>query len=296
MLCAAITRCNRSMPGTRSRRWRRFVTAMATGICWTPVPQWHPVPIAGPRWRRGMPTDWRRSSTGTRRRPGQLPSVTLPPNGWYVRGGDGEALLGYSALVDGHRADYVDSRAYVYANGRGHLTRFPRATTNGQLVARRRDDHTVELFAAGRWPGHGDLARRASGHRAWRWMQTASHCERRTRGSVAGSSTSRPFRGPSATSSRPSLLRTNRSTCDRVTVVPGETISLRPGGQTLSIPEDAKIGSQIWHEVDWQVDRFYGRATRDYRAEQDRTGLRSAAHIARCSRRHRDRAIWRRAA
>ena len=39
-------------------------------------------------------------------------------------------------------------------------------------------------------------------------------------------------------------------TCDRVTVVPGETVSLQPGGQTLSIPDDAKIGSQIWHTVD----------------------------------------------
>ena len=49
-------------------------------------------------------------------------------------------------MIDGHRADYVDSPAYLYANGRGRLTRFPRAACNGQLIVHKRAGESLELI------------------------------------------------------------------------------------------------------------------------------------------------------
>ncbi len=78
-----------------------------------------------------------------------LPQAELPPNGWYVHDTTDHQLTAFSAMVDGHRADYVDSPAYVYANGRGTLTRFPRATCDGQLIANWQPDGTVEVIPVG---------------------------------------------------------------------------------------------------------------------------------------------------
>ena len=60
----------------------------------------------------------------------------LPPNGWFAQSAD-KKLVAWSALVDGHRADYVDSPAYLYADGRGQFTRFPKLATDGQLIVHR---------------------------------------------------------------------------------------------------------------------------------------------------------------
>jgi hypothetical protein len=72
--------------------------------------------------------------------------MTLPPNGWRVEDTKNRKLTAWSALVDGHRADYVDSPAYVYANGRGRFTRFDRAACDGQLVAHKREKGAAELI------------------------------------------------------------------------------------------------------------------------------------------------------
>ncbi|MHB0957505.1 MAG: hypothetical protein ACYC0X_25790 [Pirellulaceae bacterium] len=178
-----------------------------------------------------------------------LSPITLPPNGWYVQGGESDAILAYSALVDGHRADYVDSRAYVYANGRGHLTRFPRATTRGQLVARRRDDDTFELFALGDATIQG-IALDGQSASATALDEAGNPLQapeiRFSRGIVyvmpvanAVSYILTPMPAPAAS-----------LTSDRTTVIPGETISLGTSGQTLTIPKDATPGSQIWHAAD----------------------------------------------
>ena len=181
----------------------------------------------------------------------QLPAITLPPNGWYVRGGQGDPLLAYSATVNGHRADYVDAPAYVYANGRGELTRFPKATTTGQLVARLRDDDTIELFGLGENPLMGvSLNGRAA---------TAVALD--AAGNPLGETTTRCSRGivyvspvPSAVSYllTPIAAPDVPLSCDRTTVMPGETITIGPAGTTVSIPKDAQIGTQFWQEVDGQ--------------------------------------------
>ena len=47
----------------------------------------------------------------------------LPPNGYFAKSPDGRLLV-FSAMKDGHRADYCHSPAYVYCDGRGAFTRF----------------------------------------------------------------------------------------------------------------------------------------------------------------------------
>jgi hypothetical protein len=75
--------------------------------------------------------------------------MVLPPNGWHVRDTKDGKLIAWSAMIDGHRADYVDSPAYIYANGRGRLTRFDRAICDGQLIAHKREKGAVELIPVG---------------------------------------------------------------------------------------------------------------------------------------------------
>ena len=180
-----------------------------------------------------------------------MPAIALPPNGWYVHGEQGTPLLAYSAIIDGHRADYVDSRAYIYANGRGELTRLPKATTNRQLVALLRNDDTIELFGLGENPIIGvSLNGRAA-------TAVALDAE----GNSLGQTTTRLSRAVVYVSPVPaavSYLLTPIAapgvplTCDRTAVIPGETITIGPAGNTVSIPKDAQIGSQYWYEADGQ--------------------------------------------
>ena len=69
----------------------------------------------------------------------------LPPNGYVgllpAEGGEEPRLFVFSGEVDGHRADYVDSPAYLYADGRGTFTRFPKVASDGAVIAHRRFPH-----------------------------------------------------------------------------------------------------------------------------------------------------------
>ncbi len=62
-------------------------------------------------------------------------AFTLPPAGWlaYQR----EQLLSYSALVDGHKVDYLRSDAYIYLDGRGEMFHTPEASSDGGLAITR---------------------------------------------------------------------------------------------------------------------------------------------------------------
>lgn len=62
--------------------------------------------------------------------PPEQEPLTLPPNGWLAIN-PGERFLAYSALIDGHRADFVRSPAYVFADGRGVVTDFGALQTAG---------------------------------------------------------------------------------------------------------------------------------------------------------------------
>lgn len=66
-------------------------------------------------------------------------SIILPPNGWFVLD-PAKQVTAWSRTCDGHRADYVESSAYLYADGRGNLTQFPKAICDGQLIAMPRSE------------------------------------------------------------------------------------------------------------------------------------------------------------
>ena len=73
----------------------------------------------------------------------------LPPNGWCVTDGKDGKLVAWSALVDGHRVDYVDSPAYLYADGRGRFTKFDHAACDGQLIVHKRAEGAMEVIPVG---------------------------------------------------------------------------------------------------------------------------------------------------
>ena len=62
----------------------------------------------------------------------------LPPNGYVAFKPD--TLLEYSALIDGHRADYVRGPLYTYMNGNGVKTAFPEMTVAGPYMLRKIDN------------------------------------------------------------------------------------------------------------------------------------------------------------
>jgi len=181
-----------------------------------------------------------------------VPDMTLPPNGWYARSGaDQPPLLAWSAMVDGHRADYVESPAYIYANGRGTLTRFAQATTQGQLVALRREDGAVELFGLGDNPVLGvsidgrtatAVALDADG------QPLGEAATRLSRGIVYV----QPVAGATSYLLTPAGAPANPLTAQRTTAIPGETIQVGRLGQEVRIPQDAPLGAQYWYELQGQ--------------------------------------------
>ncbi|MGQ9761971.1 MAG: hypothetical protein ACUVQH_08675 [Thermogutta sp.] len=175
--------------------------------------------------------------------------MTLPPNGWYVRGqfADG-SLVAYSALVEGHRADYVDSPLYLYANGRGTLTRFPKAICDGQLVLLPQTDGSFELIPVGTQVMGVDLAgkfarataldednRKDLGAAEVRWSRGLVHVV--------------PKEGAFSYRLVPESPPPEWLQCRRESVVPGETVSLEgPASASWTIPPNATPGAQVWYE------------------------------------------------
>ncbi|MCY2991475.1 MAG: hypothetical protein NTY19_26910 [Planctomycetota bacterium] len=177
----------------------------------------------------------------------QTPHGRLPPNGWHAQDPRGD-LLAFSLLVDGHRADYVDSPAYLYVDGRGQFTRFAKAAADGKLIVLNRDDGSREVIPVGRYEtlavSCGDSAATAE---AW-------DAERKS----LGPAETRLSRGlvhvlpvPKAFSYvlKPSETRTVNLKCERERVVPGETVTV-VGRQshTFAVPPEAKPNSRIWQQ------------------------------------------------
>ena len=174
----------------------------------------------------------------------------LPPFGWYVRDTKSNDLLGFSAMVDGHRADYVDSPAYVYADGRGVFTRFEKAACDGQLIAHRYDDGTLELIPLDNCKSFGiSLAGRDA---------SVVALDRERKG--LGAAETRLSRGlvyvtpvPNAFSYRLTPTEPSAVTlsCARTDVVPGETLAVHgTESHSLQIPSDAIPGTLIWRQLE----------------------------------------------
>jgi hypothetical protein len=77
--------------------------------------------------------------------PWEIPSAVLPPDGYYARNRDG-SLEVFSALRDGHRADYVHAAEYDYIDGRGRWTETSRLASDGKLIVLKREGGSLEVI------------------------------------------------------------------------------------------------------------------------------------------------------
>lgn len=175
--------------------------------------------------------------------------MVLPPNGWLVRSDDG-GLLAYSALADGRRADYVDSPAYVYADGRGRFTRFPKAACDGQLIAHKREDGRLEVIPVGECREFAiNLGGRSADVIALDEEGAAIGAAeiRYSRGFVHILPVSKAF--SYVVSPREEMPC--RLDCPGIQAVPGETVTVRGTKEhTWQVPADAAVGSHLWQSFE----------------------------------------------
>lgn len=185
--------------------------------------------------------------------PWNVPEIgmTLPPNGWYARGqfSDG-ALVAYSAMLEDHRVDYVDSPAYLYANGRGRLTRFPKATCDGQLILLPQSDGTYELIPVGckvMAVNLGGKSARAIALDEHNRQELGTAEVRFSRGMIYVM----PYKGAFSYRLVPEAVPPRTLHSDRECVVPGEKVTVQ--GATPAIwqaPLDAQPGDLVWYSHD----------------------------------------------
>jgi hypothetical protein len=173
----------------------------------------------------------------------------LPPNGWFAKSADGR-LLAWSANVRGHRADYVDSPAYLYADGRGAFTRFAKAASDGQVIAHKRGDGSMEVIPVGRCASFGVSfgGRDAAAVALDKDGKVISAAETRfSRGLVYVTPQTNAFSYVLRPAARPAVALA----CPRSEVVPGETVVVR--GRELHefhVPAEAKPGARLWQQFE----------------------------------------------
>ncbi|MCX6898058.1 MAG: hypothetical protein NT105_05085 [Verrucomicrobia bacterium] len=176
-------------------------------------------------------------------------TIALPPNGWFARSADGK-LLALSAIVDGHRADYVDSSAYLYADGRGTFTRFAKATSDGQLIVHKRGDGSMEIIPVGKCASFGVslLGKAATAIALDKEGKEIGAAETRfSRGLVYVTPQTNAF----SYILKPTAKPVAALSCPRSEVVPGETVVVRGREQhEFRVPADAKLGMRLWQEFE----------------------------------------------
>ena len=174
----------------------------------------------------------------------------LPRNGWCVQGTPNVPLTAFSALVDGHRVDYVDSPDYLYADGRGRFARFEKVAADGQVIAHKRKDGTFEVIPVA---GCADFGISLDGRTATAVALDADGKEmgpaetRFSRGLVYVMPVANAFSYLLAPRPAPAVaLR-----CDRAKVVPGETVRIAGTAEhEFRVPADAVPGTRIWQSFE----------------------------------------------
>lgn len=207
--------------------------------------------------------------------------AVLPPFGWFVQDDQQHDLRAFSAIVDGQRADYVDSPAYRYAEPRGRFVRFDKLACDGPLIALRREAGEIELIPLAGCSRLGvaldgraatatavDEAGQEIGPAVTRWSRGLVFIE-----PVAGAFSYRLV--PQTPPELP--LRS-----ERIEVVPGEEVSVS-GRQThtFRVPADAVPGTQLWQRFEDAWIDFLVRPLADTRLELNGAfGLRIVSHAA----------------
>lgn len=181
--------------------------------------------------------------------PWKLGDRMLPANGWNVDDPSGR-LTAWSLMLDGRRADYVDAPAYLYADGRGRLTRFPRALCNGPIAAIPQPGGAVELIPIEGAPvmaidfgGPGATAEALDADR----KSLGPAPTRTSRGLVHVTPLAKAFSYILRPAGKPAVALA----CPRDRVVPGETVVVT-GRQRheFQVPRDARPGTVLWREFE----------------------------------------------
>jgi len=207
----------------------------------------------------------------------------LPPNGWFAQSADGK-LIAWSANVEGHRADYVDSPAYLYADGRGRFTRFANAAGDGQFVAHKRAGGTLEVIPVNDCQTSGvslggRAARAMALDRERREIGTAP--TRFSRGLVYVTPTKGAFGYLLTPVDAPAVtLR-----CERTRVVAGETVTILGRlPHRFTVPATARPGGHFWQSFeDAWIDFAVAPLADTKLAATDHFVLRLTSHLPKCS-------------
>ncbi|MBN2295203.1 MAG: hypothetical protein JXM70_22425 [Pirellulales bacterium] len=209
----------------------------------------------------------------------KIDDILLPPNGWMVQDPRNKSLVAWSKIVGGHsegghRADYVNSPTYIYADGRGRFTRFEKAAVDGQLIAKRikaqkSGEGSMELIPVetGRWFGIAldEVSPQGRPVAAVALDKTGKELgpveTRLSRGLLYVT----PVEGAFSYILSPKKYNEGIASgavldCDRIQVVPGErvTITSQPTGvvaigktsHVYTIPTNTQPGTLLWHEHD----------------------------------------------
>ena len=179
----------------------------------------------------------------------------LPPNGYLaILPGDAAykkpKLAVVSGRMRGHRIDYAETPAYVFADGRGQFTRFPLAATDGSMVANRLDRGRLEVIPVEECSEFGvSLSGQTAVARAFDKAREdlGPTPTRLSRGLVYVTAKDGAFSYVLAPAGLPKVVLT----CERSDVVPGETVVVRGWEpHTLRIPPDTKPGTRSWHQLE----------------------------------------------
>ncbi len=179
----------------------------------------------------------------------QTPDALLPPNGWSARTPDGKLVV-FSALRDGRRADYVDSPAYIYCDGRGALTRFAKAVSDEAIIALRLPDDALELIPVGNPKSFGiSLDGRTA-------RAVALDKERKEIGPVEtrlsrGLVYVTPREGAFSYLLTPADAPPVTLSCPREGAIAGETVTVRGKDiHQFRIPPGSPVGQQVWAQFE----------------------------------------------
>ena len=180
----------------------------------------------------------------------QTPNALLPPNGYYAKSADGKLVV-FSAIRNGGRADYCESPAYTFVDGRGTFARFPTAASDQALIALRRTDGKVEvILVGGPKPSGVSLGGKAATAMALdkERKELGPVHTRLSRGLVYIVTTKEGAFSYLLTPVDPPAVTLK---CDRVRVVPGETVKVTgKEAHDFRIPPDAQHGRQLWQQFE----------------------------------------------
>jgi len=175
--------------------------------------------------------------------------AVLPPNGYFAESADRKLRVSSALAADG-RADYAQSPAYVFCDGRGKAARFEQAACDQAMIALARDDGKVEVIPVDgpKLLAVGLDGRSASAVALDRGRKELGPAEVRvSRGLVHVIPVAGAFSYLLAPGEAPPV----RLTCPVARATPGQALVIQgKTRQELRIPGSARAGDLFWHRQD----------------------------------------------